>query len=298
MMPCCALSATGDECWRAHDHARGDRQRAGRLRLRDRPAVAGIGHVDQALAARTDRVEQRVVAEARDLDADLLGGPDHQGALGHGDLDVVDRQRDRLDRRVVGRRRSAVGLSMRSCRRSSRANRRGLASGSNGQPPCVRCSRYSSRKYWIDDVIGDVAPSPSAQNERPRMLSHRSTRVSRSASSTLARSRAARASARATRCLRGRACTCRRTRACRTPSSGARRGRTQVVSSKICSARVPSIEPASPIASKSSGTSRCSAVRIGVDEPPGVQNFSSWPSRMPPARSSSSRSVMPSGASY
>ena len=39
-------------------------------------------------------------------------------------------------------------------------------------------------------------------------------------------------------------------------------------------------------------------VKIGVDEPPGVQNFSSWPSRMPPAMSSSSRSVMPSGASY
>ena len=36
----------------------------------------------------------------------------------------------------------------------------------------------------------------------------------------------------------------------------------------------------------------------GVDEPPGVQNFSSWPSRMPPDRSSSSRSVMPIGASY
>ncbi len=36
----------------------------------------------------------------------------------------------------------------------------------------------------------------------------------------------------------------------------------------------------------------------GVDEPPGVQNFSWCPARMPPARSSSSRSVMPSGASY
>ena len=36
----------------------------------------------------------------------------------------------------------------------------------------------------------------------------------------------------------------------------------------------------------------------GVDEPPGVQNFSRCPARMPPARSSSSRSVVPSGASY
>ena len=32
-------------------------------------------------------------------------------------------------------------------------------------------------------------------------------------------------------------------------------------------------------------------------DPPGVQNFSSWPSRMPPASSISWRSVMPSGAS-
>src|SRR5262249_37996354 len=37
---------------------------------------------------------------------------------------------------------------------------------------------------------------------------------------------------------------------------------------------------------------------MGVDDPPGVQNFSRCPDRTPPARSSSSRSVMPSGASY
>ena len=36
----------------------------------------------------------------------------------------------------------------------------------------------------------------------------------------------------------------------------------------------------------------------GVDDPPGVQNFSRCPARMPPARSSSSRRVVPSGASY
>ena len=36
----------------------------------------------------------------------------------------------------------------------------------------------------------------------------------------------------------------------------------------------------------------------GVDDPPGVQNFSRCPARTPPAYSSSSRSVMPSGASY
>jgi len=39
-------------------------------------------------------------------------------------------------------------------------------------------------------------------------------------------------------------------------------------------------------------------VNSGADEPPGDQNFSRCPARMPPARPSSSRSVVPSGASY
>jgi hypothetical protein len=72
----------------------------------------------------------------------------------------------------------------------------------------------------------------------------------------------------------------------------------QTVSSKIMIAVVPSIDPAAAAPSKSSGTSRCSAVKYGVDEPPGVQNFSSWPGRTPPASESRSRSVVPSGASY
>jgi len=61
---------------------------------------------------------------------------------------------------------------------------------------------------------------------------------------------------------------------------------------------VPSIEPAAPTDSKSSGVSRCSSVNSGVEEPPGVQNFSRCPARTPPAMSSSSRRVMPSGPSY
>lgn len=48
-----------------------------------------------------DRVEERVVAEARDLDAQELGGADDEGALGHADLDAVDRERDE----VLGRNR-------------------------------------------------------------------------------------------------------------------------------------------------------------------------------------------------
>jgi hypothetical protein len=73
---------------------------------------------------------------------------------------------------------------------------------------------------------------------------------------------------------------------------------TDTVSLKICNAVVPSMDPAAAAPSKSSGTSMCSAVNSGVDDPPGVQNFSGIPSFIPPASSSSSRSVVPIGASY
>ena len=62
---------------------------------------------------------------------------------------------------------------------------------------------------------------------------------------------------------------------------------TETVSLKTCTAVVPSMEPAAAAPSKSSGTSRCSAVNSGVDEPPGVQNFSGTPSFIPPASSRS-----------
>ena len=39
-------------------------------------------------------------------------------------------------------------------------------------------------------------------------------------------------------------------------------------------------------------------MRIGVEDPPGVQNFSRCPARIPPAISMSSRMVIPNGASY
>lgn len=38
-------------------------------------------------------------------------------------------------------------------------------------------------------------------------------------------------------------------------------------------------------------------MNIGVEEPPGVQNLSRWPGRIPPLMSSSWRRVMPRGAS-
>ena len=175
-------------------------------------AVAGVRDVDQALAAGADRREQRVVAEPRDLDADLLGGADHQGVLGDADLDAVDGQRDEIGLVVF-----SGACVMRELLRGRRGWRR---PGRTGSRRCVRWARYSSRKYLIELGIGLTAPSASAQNERPRMLSHWSSSRSRSASLPCP-ARAWRASAPATRCPRGTACTCRRTRACRTRSSAA-----------------------------------------------------------------------------
>ena len=125
------------------DHALGDRQGAGRLRLGEPAAVARVGDVDQALSTGTDGRQQGVVAEPRDLDTDLLGGPDHQSVLGDTELDAVDGQRHRLH----GVRRRGVGLlgGGRHAGVSSSAKRVDRA-GSNGQPPSARCWRYSSRK--------------------------------------------------------------------------------------------------------------------------------------------------------
>src|SRR5439155_24755713 len=44
------------------------------------------------------------------------------------------------------------------------------AAGSKGQPPSFWCCMNSSLKYWMPDTIGLTAPSPRAQNARPRML--------------------------------------------------------------------------------------------------------------------------------
>ena len=76
MTPCCALSATAEVSWVRTTMPVGDRRRAGGQRL------ALALDLDEALPARADRVEQRVVAEARDRDAEQLGGADHQRALG------------------------------------------------------------------------------------------------------------------------------------------------------------------------------------------------------------------------
>ncbi len=73
-------------------HAIADHLRARRLRL---------GHpldLDQAGAAGGDRVQKRVVAKARDLDAEHLSGADDQRALRNTDRHAIDDHRDQFTR--------------------------------------------------------------------------------------------------------------------------------------------------------------------------------------------------------
>ncbi len=86
MMPSCALRATSEVIW-----VRTTMPSATGLGARgDRLALALDVH--QALPAGAGRGQQRVVAEPRDRDAQLLGDPDHQRPLGRLDLDAVDRE--------------------------------------------------------------------------------------------------------------------------------------------------------------------------------------------------------------
>ena len=249
--------------------------------------------LDQALPAGADRVEQRVVAEARDRDAELLGGPDDQLALR-----AITSMPSTVSFTWPGGPRArlppcAGTLSWRSWRQNApvRAGAQTVVRGRVEGAAAVA----EMREVLVAEVLDGgrrsvpTAPSPSAQNARPLMLSQMSSSFSSSASSPWPRFEPLVAPGRASTSPRGTACTCRRTRARRTRSTAAAARTTQVVSSKTCSARVPRIDPAAATFSKSSGTSRCSSVNSGVEEPPGVQNFSRCPCRIPPASSSSSR---------
>ncbi|TYQ13409.1 UNVERIFIED_ORG: hypothetical protein L601_001100000110 [Gordonia westfalica J30] len=85
----------------------------------------------EALAAGADRVEQRVIAEARDGDPDLLGGADQQGALRHPQLDAVDGDAHEIV--GLGRRITAVGEGHRASPVGSEP-RTVDSEWSNGQP--------------------------------------------------------------------------------------------------------------------------------------------------------------------
>src|SRR5690606_8423840 len=166
-----------------HDHARGGLQRAGSLRLGHRAQVAlpvRGGDLDQALAAGTGRLEQRVVAEPRDLDADLLGRPDDQRALGDLDLDAVDRDGDELLVHLGGGRRHRAPTSENTAEASyGKSSRAGV---------WVPASN-SERKYLMPLWIGTAEASPRAQKERPAMFADTSSSRSMSVGRPLPSSR-------------------------------------------------------------------------------------------------------------
>ena len=160
----------------AHHHVGGDDDGAGRHRF------ALSLDLDQALPAGADRVQQRVVAEPRDLDAHQLGRANHQSSLGNTDFVAVDGQRHHLAADVTSS--PVCGLGRTSHKRRQAFRAFGAVSmesrGSNGQPPPSTWAMYSSRKYLIDDITGLAAPSPNAQNDFPKMASEMSSSLSRS----------------------------------------------------------------------------------------------------------------------
>src|SRR6185295_8064971 len=119
------------------------------------------------------RVEQRVVAEARHDDPEPLARADDQLALGGVDDAVVDRE----PHVALG-----DGWSIRSFLRERHAMAPAGSADFLEAGCSAQRSRNSCRKYWMPLVIGLVAPSPSAQNDRPRMLSQMSNIVSMSSS--------------------------------------------------------------------------------------------------------------------
>src|ERR1700736_553818 len=119
---------------------------AGRLQLRH------LLDFDQAHAADGHRRHLRMRAEDWDVDADLLGGVEDQGALRYRHRLAVDGERD------------LVGLYRRHQATASTSD------FLNGQPFSEMCSWNSSRKNLITLRGNQVEASPRGQNERPSML--------------------------------------------------------------------------------------------------------------------------------
>ncbi|CAM3971119.1 hypothetical protein NORO109296_15625 [Nocardiopsis rhodophaea] len=114
------------------DHPVHDGDGAGGLRFGHAAPVARVGDLDEALAAGPGGFEQRVVAEAGDLDSQQFGGADDQRALGHLDLEPVDGDGDE----VLGRHRGCA-TRCRVGRDGHRAPPHTVERAwSNGHPPC------------------------------------------------------------------------------------------------------------------------------------------------------------------
>ena len=216
MMPCCALSATSLVAWvlTTMPSATGSVQEACGLGKR-RPLPASGMSTRHWRHAPTG-VEQRVVAEARDLHADLLGGADDQGVLGDADLDAVDGQGDE------------VGVASPALWSSSCVGSHGCEGGRGG-----RVERAAAVAQVCEVLVAEVLDR--ARDRAGRTVAEGAERaaqdvvalVEQQVEVVLARpapSPGGPASASATTCPHGTGCTCRRTRACRTRSTAAPRG--------------------------------------------------------------------------
>src|SRR5439155_22619746 len=137
-----------------------------------------------ALPARSGGIEVGLIAEPGHLDAELLRGPDDQGAGRHRDLLAVDRERHEILCGHAHSRTSEIeyppppvtATSSVSGAPGSAPASRAVAACSpglslNGQRPRRTCSSYSSMKYLREEWMGETAPSASAQNALNRMLS-------------------------------------------------------------------------------------------------------------------------------
>ena len=150
---------------------------------------------------------------------------------------------------------------------------------------CSRCAMYSSRKYWMEDVTGLVAPSPSAQNDAPEDVVGQVEQLVEVASGlpspalepvqdlhqpvgALAAGRALAAGLVLVELASSAA-----------PPAPRRWSRRRSAAPWCRASSLPRRCPRSRAARRGARS-----VSSGVDEPPGVQNFSSWPSRMPPAQ--------------
>ena len=182
--PRCAFSATGEDELGAHEHVRRDLDRARGLRL-GHPAPSGV------------RISTRHWRHAPT-------GSRNRGIW----MPMSSRmsrcpwaRSPRCRRSSASRGRHGRPLQVAGCRHEDAfaVENSCEASRSYGQWPSSRWSRYSCRKNFTDEVIGEVAPSPRPQ--RPPGAGGRCRTPCRR------RSRAARGSGRAT-WPRDRGCTC------------------------------------------------------------------------------------------
>ena len=104
------------------DHSLGHGHGTRRLRLGETTTISGVGNLDEALAAGTRRVEQRMVAEPGDGGADGLGCADNESSFGDAHLLTVDGAGDEFDGLVLAhapapsrtRRSASVKIELRS----------------------------------------------------------------------------------------------------------------------------------------------------------------------------------------